>query len=153
MDIIALYAKFNIDLDPSGELWKGCCPFHREDTPSFFVYPDGGYHCFGCQAHGTYKDFMEGTDENSMLRFYTSFDDIKEKDFLNISKLYKVLDSDLYLALLDKSYKLKDAAWKMFDSMWLDVRFLVTINNMEFMEIVLLIRSSFSKILAQAKCY
>ena len=30
---------------------KGCCPFHNEKTPSFYVYEDG-YHCFGCGAHG-----------------------------------------------------------------------------------------------------
>ena len=33
------------------------CPFHgkegeRERSPSFFIYEDGSYHCFSCQAHG-----------------------------------------------------------------------------------------------------
>jgi DNA primase len=36
----------------SGRQWKGCCPFHGEKTPSFYVYEDGHYHCFGCGAHG-----------------------------------------------------------------------------------------------------
>jgi DNA primase len=30
---------------------KGCCPFHGEKTPSFYVYDDH-YHCFGCGEHG-----------------------------------------------------------------------------------------------------
>ena len=28
------------------------CPLHRDTNPSFRVYPDGGWHCFGCQASG-----------------------------------------------------------------------------------------------------
>src|SRR6185312_9346103 len=31
--------------------WKGCCPFHGEKSPSFYVYDDH-FHCFGCGAHG-----------------------------------------------------------------------------------------------------
>ena len=36
---------------------KGCCPFHGEKTPSFYVYEDG-YHCFGCGAHGDAISFV-----------------------------------------------------------------------------------------------
>lgn len=28
------------------------CPFHNDSTPSMALYPDNGFHCFGCQAHG-----------------------------------------------------------------------------------------------------
>lgn len=34
------------------------CPFHEEKTPSFFIYPDNSYHCFGCGAHGNAIDFL-----------------------------------------------------------------------------------------------
>ena len=38
---------------------KGCCPFHNEKTPSFYVNDDKGfYHCFGCGAHGDVIRFM-----------------------------------------------------------------------------------------------
>jgi DNA primase len=40
-----------VRLTRSGKQWKGCCPFHGEKSPSFYVYDDG-YHCFGCGAHG-----------------------------------------------------------------------------------------------------
>ncbi len=40
-----------IRLARSGRQWKGCCPFHGEKTPSFYVYEDH-YHCFGCGEHG-----------------------------------------------------------------------------------------------------
>ena len=41
----------------SGRQWKGCCPFHGEKTPSFYVYDDH-YHCFGCGAHGDAISFV-----------------------------------------------------------------------------------------------
>lgn len=36
------------------------CPFHRGDhTASLKLYPDqGGFHCFGCGAHGSVIDFV-----------------------------------------------------------------------------------------------
>src|SRR6185503_11357225 len=47
-----------IRLARSGRQWKGCCPFHGEKTPSFYVYEDGHYHCFGCGAHGDAIGFI-----------------------------------------------------------------------------------------------
>jgi DNA primase len=41
----------------SGRNWKGCCPFHGEKTPSFYVYDDH-FHCFGCGAHGDAVTFV-----------------------------------------------------------------------------------------------
>jgi len=28
------------------------CPFHSDRTASMCLYPNGGFHCFGCGAHG-----------------------------------------------------------------------------------------------------
>jgi DNA primase len=41
----------------NGRNWKGCCPFHNEKTPSFYVYEDH-FHCFGCAAHGDAISFL-----------------------------------------------------------------------------------------------
>lgn len=46
--------KYGIEVDKKG---FACCPFHDEKTPSFKVYEDGTYHCFGCGAHGNVIDF------------------------------------------------------------------------------------------------
>jgi DNA primase len=46
-----------VKLARCGRQMKGCCPFHHEKTPSFYVYDDG-YHCFGCGAHGDAIDFV-----------------------------------------------------------------------------------------------
>ena len=40
-------------LQKAGREMRGCCPFHNEKTPSFYINDDKGfYHCFGCSAHG-----------------------------------------------------------------------------------------------------
>ncbi|WP_374943590.1 DNA primase [Sphingomonas sp.] len=50
--LTTLVAK-TVKLTKAGRESKGCCPFHQEKTPSFYVNDDKGfYHCFGCSAHG-----------------------------------------------------------------------------------------------------
>src|SRR5580693_2821347 len=49
-----------VRLARSGRQWKGCCPFHGEKTPSFYVYDDH-YHCFGCGEHGDVISFVMKT--------------------------------------------------------------------------------------------
>lgn len=48
-----------VRLRPSGGELTGCCPFHRDRTPSFTIY-DGGrrFKCFGCGAGGDVLDFV-----------------------------------------------------------------------------------------------
>ncbi len=46
-----------VRLAKSGRQWKGCCPFHGEKTPSFYVYDDH-FHCFGCGVHGDAVSFV-----------------------------------------------------------------------------------------------
>ena len=44
---------------------RGCCPFHNEKTPSFYVNDEKGfYHCFGCSAHGDAIRWM--TDQRGL---------------------------------------------------------------------------------------
>ncbi len=35
------------------------CPFHKEKTPSFKVFKDNHWKCFGCQASGDTIDFIQ----------------------------------------------------------------------------------------------
>ncbi|GMN01561.1 DNA primase [Erythrobacter sp. MTPC3] len=49
----------------AGREWKGCCPFHDEKTPSFYVNDQKQfYHCFGCGAHGDVISWM--TEQRGM---------------------------------------------------------------------------------------
>lgn len=48
-----------VKLTRAGREWKGCCPFHDEKTPSFYVNDQKQfYHCFGCGAHGDAISWM-----------------------------------------------------------------------------------------------
>lgn len=41
-----------------GSRLVGLCPFHEERTPSFFIFSDNHYHCYGCGAHGDIIGFV-----------------------------------------------------------------------------------------------
>lgn len=37
------------------------CPFHDDSTPSFIIYPNNTYYCFGCQVSGDSITFAQKT--------------------------------------------------------------------------------------------
>ena len=51
---LAELARRYTDLRQSGRALVGRCPHpdHKDRTPSFHVYPDGRFHCYGCGWHG-----------------------------------------------------------------------------------------------------
>ena len=52
IDIVELISN-DVELKKSGANFKGLCPFHSENTPSFNVSQTKQfYHCFGCGASG-----------------------------------------------------------------------------------------------------
>lgn len=54
-----------VKITKAGREYKGCCPFHNEKTPSFYVNDEKGfYHCFGCSAHGDAIRWM--TDQRGL---------------------------------------------------------------------------------------
>ena len=55
-----------VRLTRAGREYKGCCPFHKEKSPSFTVSPTKQfYHCFGCGRHGGVIKFLEEHQEMS----------------------------------------------------------------------------------------
>ncbi len=36
----------------------GLCPFHNEKSPSFYIFPNNRFKCFGCQVYGSSIDFV-----------------------------------------------------------------------------------------------
>jgi DNA primase len=55
-----------VRLARSGKQWKGCCPFHGEKSPSFYVWEDH-YHCYGCGAHGDAISFVMQSQSLSFM--------------------------------------------------------------------------------------
>lgn len=61
-DIVEVVEDY-VKLKRSGRSYKGLCPFHDENTPSFHVTPDLGiYKCFGCGASGDVFNFVMEMD-------------------------------------------------------------------------------------------
>ena len=58
-DIVEVVQSYVPTLKRAGSLWKACCPFHHEKTPSFTVNPARGiYKCFGCGQGGNVFTFI-----------------------------------------------------------------------------------------------
>lgn len=58
-DVIAAHG---VRLRPSGRRFMALCPFHKDNRPSFVVYPDTRtFNCFGCGAMGDVIDFVRRT--------------------------------------------------------------------------------------------
>lgn len=91
VDIVSGYVR----LKRSGNSFMGCCPFHREKTPSFHVSADKQlYHCFGCGAGGSVIQFImnaEGLDFPDALRYLADRSGIRlpENDGSSDDEKYK----------------------------------------------------------------
>ncbi|RDV36587.1 DNA primase [Bradymonadaceae bacterium TMQ3] len=57
-DILQTVQQY-VSLKRAGNNYKGLCPFHDENSPSFFVHPGMGiYKCFGCSEGGNVIQFL-----------------------------------------------------------------------------------------------
>lgn len=59
IDINILIESAGVELRSRGARQMGLCPFHAEKTPSFFVFPDNRFKCFGCGESGDAIDFIQ----------------------------------------------------------------------------------------------
>lgn len=72
-DILKVISSY-VPLKKRGNNYFGCCPFHKEKTPSFSVAPDKGFfYCFGCHAGGDVFKFL------SLIENISYFDAIKKE--------------------------------------------------------------------------
>lgn len=57
VDLVAV-ADRHLDLAPSGSAMKCRCPYsdHEDENPSFYIYLDSRFHCYGCGRHGDVVD-------------------------------------------------------------------------------------------------
>ncbi|MEO0083558.1 MAG: DNA primase [candidate division WOR-3 bacterium] len=57
-DIVKIINEY-VPLKKAGRYYRALCPFHSEQTPSFYVSPEKQiYHCFGCGAGGSVYNFL-----------------------------------------------------------------------------------------------
>lgn len=63
-------------LENKGGRMYGLCPFHDEKTPSFTIFDDKRYYCFGCKANG---DSIEFAKRKHNLSFVEALKMLAEK--------------------------------------------------------------------------
>ena len=80
VDIVSKYVK----LKRSSKTLLGLCPFHAEKTPSFHVYPQGHFYCYGCHTHG------------DIITFVQRYHDISFPEALKMLALELGIDIDQY---------------------------------------------------------
>jgi hypothetical protein len=59
-------AGFADQLNRKGNRLTGLCPFHDDRNPSFVVFADGGWRCFGCKESGDVIDFRRKVTGKSL---------------------------------------------------------------------------------------
>lgn len=64
-DIVRIVGEY-VKLRKSGANWSALCPFHKEKSGSFYLYPaTSSYYCFGCHEHGDVFTFVMKMDNVS----------------------------------------------------------------------------------------
>jgi len=102
--VIRVYSRYVKGLKRVGDKYSGLCPLHSESSPSFTVFADMRFHCFGCGSTGNIFQFLEKADG---LEFKQAVEVVKkelgtwsetketvERTFKSVAepKTYKTLD-------------------------------------------------------------
>lgn len=77
--------KEDAEIRKHGNRLVACCPFHEENTPSFYIFSDH-YHCFGCKAHG---DVINYVREKKGLGFIEALEFLGGRLGLNCEQLHQ----------------------------------------------------------------
>ncbi len=82
-DIVSVISEY-VSLKSSGTNFKGLCPFHSENTPSFMVSADKQiFHCFGCSVGGNVFTFLM---KSQGLSFIEAVERLAEKTGIVLKK-------------------------------------------------------------------
>lgn len=82
-DLVSIIKRYTT-LKPAGKEFKGCCPFHGEKTPSFYVNPASNlYYCFGCGAKGNAISFLVDYER---LTFVEAVKELSEQTGIELPK-------------------------------------------------------------------
>jgi len=59
IDLLSVVESAGVKMRRAGSRHVGLCPFHTEMIPSFYIFPDNRFKCFGCGEHGDCIDFVQ----------------------------------------------------------------------------------------------
>lgn len=94
VNIVDIIQQSGVSLKRAGKIFKGCCPFHGEKTPSFVVYESTqSYKCFGCGEGGNVVNFLM---KKNGLSFSETVKDLAKTAGIHI-EFKKQTDEDIKL--------------------------------------------------------
>jgi DNA primase len=109
-DIVEVASEY-MTLTKTGDRYRGLCPFHREDTPSFYISSDKQlYHCFGCGAGGNIFNFIMNIENLDFIDAVKLLADrsripLPQQDFeRGLSEKYRLLEEILNINHIAASY-------------------------------------------------
>lgn len=105
-DMVELVSPY-VKLTKQGKNYKGLCPFHNEDTPSFVVSQDKHLaHCFGCSKGGNPIQFLM---DIKMISFREALHELAKKNGIELKEEYhsspQKQDNTLYYEMLSTTSK------------------------------------------------
>ena len=59
IDLVSVAEGSGVEVKRHGRRFVAPCPFHAERTPSFYIFDDNHFKCFGCGEHGDVVDFVQ----------------------------------------------------------------------------------------------
>ncbi len=89
-DLISIIGR-HTTLKRAGSEYRGCCPFHGEKSPSFYVNPQKNiYHCFGCNVGGNAISFLRDYENLTFIEAVKELSkqtgiEVPEEDRQNVS--------------------------------------------------------------------
>ena len=110
-DLVEAASQY-MNLTRNGDRHKGLCPFHKEDTPSFFISADKQlYHCFGCGAGGNVINFIMAIEN---LDFIDAVELLAERAGLPIPQAGFQKRSDSRYKFIEKIYTINREAARFY---------------------------------------
>jgi DNA primase len=85
-ELVSLVEDYALPLRRRGQTLVALCPFHREKTPSFTVFPDTQHFmCFGCQKAGDVFTFVM---EREGWTFREAFESLAERAGIEVQGVF-----------------------------------------------------------------
>lgn len=108
--LVEVLTESGVELTQSGDRHKAYCPFHKDDTPSFTVYPNETYYCFGvgCNVWGDSVKFLveyKGMSTREAMNYVGITDYVTPKaDKAKIIKVKNTVQTWSFLWNVSNSY-------------------------------------------------
>jgi hypothetical protein len=109
---LRVYSQY-LRLKKAGDKYSGCCCLHQEKTPSFTIYPDMRFQCFGCGEAGNIFQLVQKMDN---CDFKTAVEKVK-KELGGWSETKEKVEQVFKPVADPKTYKTIDLArWSKLES-------------------------------------